>query len=164
MLSRSKRQVSYEFFKKLYKLTLGGGVVFWATTIATSLLPIAAEYRAHFTNWRPQTVWVASLLMGMIIGCCVSYALLRFLEKNPTRNPIQKSTLLSFIALVIAIILIDVPQSFLLPGSSDALYFFLIGVMFNAARFLLLGIVIGYLYRRLYGSASAQVVGIGLPG
>ena len=102
--------------------------------------------------------------MGMIIGCCVSYALLRFLEKNPTRNPIQKSTLLSFIALVIAIILIDVPQSFLLPGSRDALYFFLIGVMFNAARFLLLGIVIGYLYRRLYGSASAQVVGIGLPG
>ena len=164
MLSRSKRQVSYEFFKKLYKLTLGGGVVFWVTTIATSLLPIAAEYRAHFTNWRPQTVWVASLLMGMIIGCCVSYALLRFLEKNPTRNPIQKSTLLSFIALVIAIILIDVPQSFLLPGSRDALYFFLIGVMFNAARFLLLGIVIGYLYKRLYGSTSAQVVGIGLPG
>ena len=150
--------------KKLFKLTIGGGMVFWATTIATSLLPIAAEYRAHFTNWRPQTVWVASLLMGMIIGCCVSYALLRFLEKNPTRNPIQKSTLLSFIALVIAIILIDVPQSFLLPGSRDALYFFLIGVMFNAARFLLLGIVIGYLYRRLYGSASAQVVGIGLPG
>ena len=164
MLSRSKRQVSYEFFKKLYKLTLGGGVVFWATTIATSLLPIAAEYRAHFTNWKLQTVWVDSLLVGMIIGCCVSYALLRFLEKNPTRNPIQKSTLLSFIALVIAIILIDVPQSFLLPGSRDALYFFLIGVMFNAARFLLLGIVIGYLYRRLYGSASAQVVGIGLPG
>jgi len=37
--------------KKLYKLTIGGGVVFWATTIATSLLPIAAEYRAAFSNW-----------------------------------------------------------------------------------------------------------------
>ena len=164
MLSRSKRQVSYEFFKKLYKLTLGGGVVFWATTIATSLLPIAAEYRAHFTNWRPQTVWVASLLMGMIIGCCVSYSLLRFMKKNPTGNPIQKSTLLSFIALVIAIILIDVPQSFLLPWSNDTVYYFLVGVMFNAVRFLVLGLVIGYLYKRLYGSASAQVVGIGLPG
>jgi hypothetical protein len=100
----------------------------------------------------------------MIIGCCVSYCLLRFMEKHPTRHPIQKSTLLSFIALVIAIILIDVPQSFLLPGARDALYYFLIGVMFNAARFLVLGIVIGYLYKRLYGSASAQVVGIGLPG
>ena len=28
----------------------------------------------------------------------------------------------------------------------DALYYFLIGVLFNGARFLLLGIVIGYLY------------------
>ncbi len=158
MESRSKRQTSYETFKKLYKLAVGGGAAFWVTSIATSLLPIAAEYRAHFTNWNPQTVWVASLLMGMIIGGCVSYSLLRLMEKNPTRHPIQKSTRLSLIALVIAIILIDVPQSFLLPGSRDALYYFLIGVMFNAVRFLVLGIVIGYLYKRLYGSASAQVV------
>ena len=150
---RSKRQTSYEFYKKLYKLTIGGGVVFWATTIATSLLPIAAEYRAAFSNWSIQTVWVDSLFVGLIIGCGVSYSLLRFIEKNPTKNPIQKSTILSFIALVIAIILIDVPRSFLLPGPSDALYYFLIGVMFNLARFLFLGIVIGYLYKRLYGSA-----------
>jgi hypothetical protein len=142
--------------KKLYKLTIGGGVVFWAITIATSLLPIAAEYRAAFSNWSIQTVWVDSLLVGMIIGCCVSYFLLRFFDKIPTKNPILKSGILSFIALVIAIILIDVPQSFL--GPSDALgyhslYYFLIGVMFNVPRFLFLGIVIGYLYKRLYGSA-----------
>jgi hypothetical protein len=153
MISRSKRQASYEFFKMLYKLTIGGGVVFWATTIATSLLPIAAEYRAHFTNWRLQTVWVDSLLVGMIIACCVSYSLLRSLEKNPTKNPIQQSAIRSFIALVIAITLIDVPQSFLLPGSRDALYYFLIGVIFNAARFLLLGLAIGYLYDKLKGGA-----------
>jgi len=55
--------------KKLFILTIGGGVVFWATTIATSLLPIAAEYRAAFSNWKLQTVWVDSLLVGMIIGC-----------------------------------------------------------------------------------------------
>jgi hypothetical protein len=137
---------------KLFILTIGGGVAFWATTIATSLLPIAAEYRAAFSNWKIQTVWVDSLFAGMIIGCCVSYFLLRLIEKNPTKNPIQISTILSFIALVIAIILIDVPQGFL-PGSSDALYYFLVGVMFNAARFLFLGLVIGYLYNRLYGSA-----------
>jgi len=138
--------------KKLYKLTLGGGIVFWATTIATSLLPIAAAYRASFSNrsWNIQTVWVGSLLAGMIIGCCVSYALLRFMETNPIKNPIQKSMILSFIALVIATILIDVPRSFF--GASDALYYFLIGIMLNGPRFLSLGIVIGYLYKRLYGS------------
>jgi hypothetical protein len=149
--------------KKLFMLTIGGGVVFWATTIATSLLPIAAKYRAAFSNWKIQTVWVASLFVGLVIGCCISYSLLRLIEKNPTKNPIQKSTLLSFIALVIASILIDVPQSFLL-GSSDALYYFLIGVMFNAARFLFLGLVIGYLYKRRYGAGHAHAVGIGLSG
>ena len=139
--------------KKLYKLTIGGGIVFWATTIATSLLPIAAEYRASFSNrsWNIQTVWVGSLLGGMIIGCCVSYFLLRFFDKIPTKNPILKSVILSFVALVIATILMDVPRSF--HGPSDALYYFLIGIMLNVPRFLFLGIVIGYLYKRLYGSA-----------
>ena len=133
--------------KKLYKLTIGGGVVFWATTIATSLLPIAAEYRAAYSDWSIQTVWVASLPMGMIIGFCVSYILLRYFDTIPSRNPILKSGIISFIALIIAVILIDVPQIFFgMSNSFDALYYFLIGVMFNVARFLLLGIVIGYLY------------------
>jgi len=133
--------------KKLFKLTVGGGLVFWATTIATSLLPIAAEYRAAYSNWSMQTVWVTSLLMGMIIGYCVSYFLLRYFDKIPSKNPLLKSMILSFIALIIAVLLIDVPQSFFgMSNSFDALYYFLIGVLFNIARFLLLGIVIGYLY------------------
>jgi Na+/phosphate symporter len=133
--------------KKVFKLTIAGGLVFWATTIATSLLPIAAEYRAAYSNWSIQTVWVTSLLMGMVIGYCVSYFLLRYFDKIPSKNPILKSMILSFIALIIAVILIDVPQSFFgMRNSFDASYYFLIGVMFNVARFLLLGIVIGYLY------------------
>ena len=133
--------------KKLFKLTIAGGLVFWVTTIATSLLPIAAEYRAAYSNWSIQTVWVTSLLMGMIIGYCVSYFLLCYFDKIPSKNPVLKSMVISVIALIIAVILIDVPQSFFGMGnSSAALYFFLIGVMFNVARFLLLGIVIGYLY------------------
>ena len=133
--------------KKLFKLTIAGGLVFWATSIATSLLPIAAEYRAAYSNWSIQTVWATSLAMGMIIGYCVSYFLLRYFDKIPSKNPILKSVILSFIALIIAVILIDVPQSFFgMHNSSDALYYFLIGVMFNIARFLLPGIVIGYLY------------------
>lgn len=135
--------------RKLRILTIGGAMVFWITTIATSLLPIAADYRAHFTNWRLQTLWVDSLLVGLVIGGCVSYALLRIIEKHPTRNPIQQSTMLSFIALITALVLIDVPQSFLQPGSGDALYYFLVGVVFNAVRFLCLGLVIGYLSKRL---------------
>src|SRR5690242_14106358 len=79
--------------KQLVILTIGGGAAFWVTTIVTSLLPIAAEYRAAFSNWSVQTVWVASLLVGMMIGCCVSYSLLRFTAENPTKDPILTSTI-----------------------------------------------------------------------
>jgi len=85
--------------------------------------------------------------MGMIIGFCVSYILLRYFDRIPSKNPILKSVIISFIALIIAVVLIDVPQSFFgMSNAIDALYYFLIGVTFNVARFLLLGIVIGYLY------------------
>jgi hypothetical protein len=151
------RRGSTTFSKKLLILTIAGGAAFWATTIATSLLPIAAEYRAAFSSWSIQTVWVDSLFVGMIVGGCVSYFLLRFFDRIPTANPILKSVILSFIALVIAILLIDVPRSFLLPGPSEALHYFLIGVLFNTARFLFLGVVIGDLYKRLYGQPTTYV-------
>jgi uncharacterized membrane protein YeaQ/YmgE (transglycosylase-associated protein family) len=92
----------------------------------------------------------------MIIGFFVSFFLLRFFEKIPTKNPILKSVILSIIALIIATILLEAPASF---GTSDALYYFLFGTMLNVPRFLVLGIVIGYLYKKLYkGSNSAVVV------
>ena len=138
-------------FLNLSKLTIGGGLVFWATTIAISLLPIAAEYRTAFSKANIQTVWVASLPAGLIIGCCVSYSLLRFFDKIPTKNPILKPVILSLIALVIATILTLVPQS--IPGQSDFVRFSLIGIMLDLPRFLFLGIVIGYLYTRLRKSA-----------
>jgi len=126
-----------------------GGVAFWAITIAFSLLPIAAEFRAALSISYIQVVLVESLLGGMIFGCCVSYSLLRFFDKIPTKNPILKSEILSFVALGIVFILLGVAAS----RTSDALHVFLIGAMLNVPRFLILGQVIGYLCKRLYGSA-----------
>lgn len=147
MSSQSERQTSSAFYKTMLKLAIGGGLVFWATTVATSLLPIAAEYRAAYSNWSIQTVWVDSLFVGLIFGGGVSFFLLRFFDKLPTKNPILKSGTLGLVALVIATILVDVPKIFLAPGPGDALYYFIIGVVFNAVRFLLLGFAIGYLYK-----------------
>jgi len=146
---RSKRQTSYDFYKKLFKLTIGGGVAFWAFTIAFSLLPMMAEFRAALSIPYISGAIVEPLLGGMIISCCVSYFLLRFFDKIPTKNPILKSVILSFVALGIVFILLGVAAS----RTSDALHVFLIGVMLNIPRFLFFGIVIGYLYKRLYGSA-----------
>jgi len=135
--------------KKLFKLTIGGGVAFWAFTIAFSLLPMMAEFRAALSIPYISGAVVEPLLGGMIISFCVSYFLLRFFDKIPTKNPILKSVILSFVALGIVFILLGVAAR----RTSDALHVFLIGVMLNIPRFLFFGIVIGYLYKRLYGSA-----------
>ena len=119
-----------------------GGLTFWATSIITSLFPFTADYRV--ARWSAETVWVGSLPAGMIIGFLVSFFLVRFFEKIPTKDPILKSVVLSFIALIIGTILLEAPASL---GTSDALYYFLFGTMLNVPRFLFVGVSIGYLYK-----------------
>ena len=136
---------------KTLVLTIVGGLAFWAVSIVTSLVPFTADYRA--ARWSAETVWVGSLPAGMIIGFLVSFFLVRFFGKIPTKNPFLKSVILSVSALVIGSILLEAPASF---GTNDALYYFLFGTMLNVPRFLFVGIVIGYLYKRLYGSESAK--------
>ena len=129
-------------------LTIVGGLGFWVANFAISLTPIAAEYRAALSiSYFPMLL--ESLLGGLIIGFCVSYFLLRFFDKIPTRNPILKSVILSFIVLIIVTILIGGPSSFY--ATSDVLRYFLIGTIFNVLRILALGLGIGYLYDKLNG-------------
>ena len=135
-------------------LAIAGGIAFWATNFAISLTPIAAEYRAALSiSYLPMIV--EAFVAGLIIGCFVSYFLLRFFAKIPTRSPILKSAILSFIVLVIATILLQVPASFQ-TNTSDPLRYFLIGTMFNVLRILALGVVIGYLYKGLTARAAPQ--------
>ncbi len=136
--------------KKLYKLTIGGGAAFWAANFAISRTPIAAEYRTALSiSYYPMLV--ESLIAGLIIGFFVSYFLLRSFDKIPTKDPILKSVILTFIVLIIVTILIGGPSSYLATG--DMLRYFLIGTIFNVLRFLALGIVVGYLYDQLIGAA-----------
>ena len=151
-VARNARHKSSEIKGKLLRLTLAGGIVFWVTTIATSLLPIAAEYRAAFSNWSIQSVWLGSLVAGLLIACCVSYLLLHYSRKIPTKRPILKSLVLSSGFLVLATIMIDVPKCF--QGYGDVMVYFLVGFMFNAARFLLLGTATGCQYKRLLSKGS----------
>jgi NhaP-type Na+/H+ or K+/H+ antiporter len=95
---------------------------------------------------------VEALVGGLIIGFCVSYSLLRFFDKIPTKNPILKSVTVSLIVLIIVTIVLQGPASFL-TKTGDVLRYFVIGAMFNVLRILALGIVIGYLYDRLNGHA-----------
>ena len=145
-----------EIWRKVLVLAIGGGVAFWVANFGISRTLIAAEYRAALSiSYLPMLL--ESLLGGLIIGFCVSYFLLRFFNKIPTKNPILKSAILSLIALIIVTVLIEVPASFLTP-TSDALRYFIIGAIFNVLRILALGIVIGYLYKRLYKRFNPSIV------
>ncbi len=133
-------------WKKVFILTLVGGLAFWLANFAISRTPIAAEYRAAMSiSYYPMLL--ESLIGGVIIGFCVSYFLLCFFDKIPPKDPILKSGVLSIIVLIIVTILIGGPSSFLATG--DFFRYFLIGTIFNVLRILALGLGIGYLYGRL---------------
>ncbi len=144
---RSKRQTSYEFYKKLYKLTGAGGAAFWITDFVISMSPIAAEYKAAFSISNLPMALAEALVGGLIIGCCVSYFLLRFFEKIPTKNPIFKALILSFVAML----MIEVLSTLVNPNNASV--YLLIDTGMNVPRFLALGIVVGHLYDKLNGGA-----------
>ena len=127
-------------------LAVVGGLAFWVTNFAISRTPIAAEYRAGLSiSYFPMLV--EALVGGLIIACFVSYFLLRFFDKIPTKNPILKSVILSFVALVI----IEVLSTF--GNLSNAYVYLLVDTVMNIPRILALGMAIGYLYDRLNGRA-----------
>jgi hypothetical protein len=141
---------SREMYKKTLELGLGGGAAFWVTNFATSLIPIAAQYRAELSISYALMVLVESLLGGLIIGCCVGYALLRMFDRIPAGTPILKSVTLSLVALVV------------IQGFATVLdlgyppFYILLGAGLNVPRFVALGLVIGVLYDRMGDRAPAS--------
>jgi hypothetical protein len=98
-------------------------------------------------------VLVESLIGGLIVAFGVSYCLLRFFHRIPARDPVRKSSVLSAVAWVIALVLIQGAATRV--DTSDAWRYVLIGALLNVPRFLILGFAIGYLKVRLDGPASS---------
>jgi hypothetical protein len=142
---QSERQVSHGFYKKLFTLAAAGGVAFWVVDFAIAMSPISSEYMAAFSISSLPLALVEAFVGGMVIACFVSFFLLRFFEKIPTKNPILKSVILSFAAIVV----IEVLSTFGNP--SNAYVYLLVDTVMNTPRILALGIVVGYLYKKLYG-------------
>jgi hypothetical protein len=77
-------------------------------------------------------VLVESLLGGLIVVFGVSYCLLHFFHRIPTRDPVLKSVMLSAVALVIALVLVQGAAT--LRDTTDAWHYVLIGAMLNVRR------------------------------
>jgi hypothetical protein len=144
---QSKVHASSQSSKKLLMLAAAGGAAFWITDFVMAVSPLAVAYKAAFSISSLPVALFEALVGGLIIGCCVSYFLLRFFDKIPTKNPIFKALILSFIAMVI----IEVLSTLVNPNNASV--YLLIDTGMNVPRFLALGIGIGYLYDKLNGGA-----------
>lgn len=147
-IRRGDSQPRPRVYQHLPQLTLAGGLAFWAANFATSLLPIAAEYRAALSIAYVPMVLVESLVGGLIVGLLVSFLLLRLYEALPTESPMLKAELLSAVALV-AFTVATWGAGSLAEVGNGARYF-LIGIVLNVPRFVALGLAVGYLYERLH--------------
>jgi hypothetical protein len=137
---------------ELCLLTVAGSLAFWGVTIACFLLPVVPEFRQAFSIASGDVVLLGSLIGGMVIGCLISAALLRFSSRIPGRNPLQKSVALSCAAFGLAAIGLWATSRGIEVNAGRA---FLIGSLLNAPRFLALGAVIGALRTWLRRSSTA---------
>lgn len=125
--------------RKASMMAIAGGAAFWAANFAVSLTPLAAEYRAALSiSYFPMIA--ESLIGGLIIGALVTFSLLRYYDRIPSRGPVLKSVVLSLVALL----LIEALSTLSDLGNVSA--YILTGSALNVPRFLALGVVIGYLY------------------
>jgi hypothetical protein len=131
-------------WRRVAVLAIGGGLAFWLANLAISLTPLAAEYRAALSiSYVPMLG--EALVGGLILGCCVAYALVRRGARVPVKRPVLTAIVLSMVALTAVTLLIEVPAKFL-TSLGDPVRYFLIGTLFNLVRILALGAVVGFLY------------------
>jgi len=142
--------------KNILVLTLAGGLAFWLANFAISRTTIAAEYRAAMSiAYLPMLL--QSLIGGLIIGLLVSYLLLRFFDRIPTKDPLIKSVFLSTLILIFVTISLGGPTSFF--ATNNVMRYFIIGTVFNVIRFTALSFAIGWLCKRRYPEGhSSEIV------
>jgi hypothetical protein len=141
--------------KKVLALTLVGGLAFWLANFAISRTAIAADYRSAMSiSYYPMLL--EALIGGLIIGLWVSYPLLRFYNRIPSKDPIMKSVFLSSLVLVIITLVLGGPSSFF--ATNNVLRYFIIGTVFNVIRITALGIAIGYVCKRQHREVKSTEV------
>jgi hypothetical protein len=128
-------------WRKTPALAVAGGLAFWAANFAISLTPLAAEYRAALSiPYLPMIA--AALIGGLLIAGCVSFGLVEFYDRVPTRNAVLKALLLSFAIFV----LMEIFTLYINLGNFTLYHW--IGAAINLPRFVALGLAVGYLYER----------------
>jgi len=136
----SKQESSRDFSKKLLKLAVTGGAVFWVIDFLMAVSPIAAAYKAAFSFASLPVALVEALAGGLVIAFSVSFFLLRFFSRLPGKNSIQKALILSFSVMVIIEVLSAIGNP------AHALVYLVLDTGMNIPRFVALGWTIGFVF------------------
>ena len=130
-------------YKSSYKLAIVGAIAFWLAAAATRLVV------PDTFGFTPTPLFSAGILFrSVVVGLSVSYYLVLYFDKIPSKSPILKSVILSIIALVI---FGGITTLFYF---DEALNFILEYFLYNVAAFAASGVVIGLVYQKLYQRQS----------
>jgi hypothetical protein len=139
-------------------VTVAGGAAFWAGTLTTSLLPIAAEYRTALSISHARNLLIEAPVAGLIVGWCVAYLLHRFADRIPGRRPVDKAVFMSLGALVVAGLAIRGMGLLVQPAHPD-LGWFAVGAALDLPRFAILGMAVGLICDRIDPQVHARPAG-----
>ena len=149
-------QKNMDLVYKTYRASIGpalaGGIPFGLLSL---LLPKLISPPQILSLTAPSSVFVSVaefVLVGVFVGFCVSYYMIRYFDRLPFRNPLTKAVFLSLIALLI----ISIIETFL---HAENLSYFIISILYNAPRFLVLGVSMGMYFRTFKPSVNlTQIV------
>jgi NO-binding membrane sensor protein with MHYT domain len=143
LTGQAKAQSSRDFPKKLLMLAAAGGAAFWITDFVIAVSPITTEYKAAFSISSLPLALAEALVGGLVIALCVSFYLLRFYDRIPSKKPIFKALILS------CFIMVMIEGFSALGNPSHASVYLLLDTGMNAPRFFALGLVNGYLFNKI---------------
>lgn len=108
---------------------LAGATAFWATNLAISLTPAAADYRAALSiSYVPMLVEAA--IGGIVIGLLVNRTLARVPERVPGRKPLTKALVLGLGVLIMVTVLVELPAK-LLASVEAPVHYLVVATAFN---------------------------------
>jgi hypothetical protein len=140
----TKREKDYNIYKKSAIPALFGGISYLIVTmIQPEIIPLPEVLKSSVVTLNAPNVIGIFIFGGFVSLCVISYSI-RYSNKISPSNIVLRSVIYAFFPLFIVTALIT------LYHLDGGLSYLLLEVALNAPRYLVLGLVVGLVYRRSY--------------
>lgn len=138
---------SLSVYKIAYKPAVAGFFAFWVMRAVTRIVLPAPPSNIPLSP----LLDVGTLFLGAIVALAVAYYLVRYYDKIPFTNPLLKSVILSALALFILGAITTLTNG----GTAVD---FLLYLPYEAATFIVTGLVVGLAYIRIHGADGPPIL------